>query len=160
MSRRLDGPLDVVVPRGDSHAGLRWNDANKIELDPDPRVREAIRLVFRKFTELGSARQVLKWFRSECVTLPVAPLDQSGLIWKLPDTQAIHGYLTNPFYAGAFAEPPPPGLAERMRSGIPVPPDPVVVPFEDAAPPGKSRCASTLPPRYLHPKMSIASSSG
>jgi hypothetical protein len=83
--------------------GLRWNDANKIELDPDLRVREAIRLVFRKFTELGSARQVLKWFRRECVALPVAPLDQSGLIWKLPDTQAIHGILTNPLYAGAYA---------------------------------------------------------
>lgn len=83
--------------------GLCWNDANKIELEADLRVRMAIQLVFRKFTELGSARQVLKWFRRECVALPVAPLDQNGLIWKLPDTQAIHGFLTNPFYAGAYA---------------------------------------------------------
>jgi hypothetical protein len=43
------------------------------------------------------------------------------------------------------AEPPPPGFAERMRSGIPVPSDPVVIPFEDAAPTPPSPCASGDP---------------
>jgi hypothetical protein len=42
--------------------------------------------------------------------------------------------------ASKSAEPPPPGFAERMRSGIPVPPDPVVMPFEDAAPAPSSSC--------------------
>jgi DNA invertase Pin-like site-specific DNA recombinase len=83
--------------------GMAWNDANKIEVDADLRVREAIRLVFRKLVELGSARQVLKWFRGQIVVLPVAPLDQDGVVWKLPDAQAIHSFLTNPFYAGAYA---------------------------------------------------------
>ena len=44
------------------------------------------------------------------------------------------------------AEAPPPGFAERMRSGIPVEPDPIVMPFEDAPPPRvPSRCASGDP---------------
>src|SRR6202166_2080847 len=34
---------------------------DRIELDPDRRVREAIALVFRKFTELRTVRQVLVW---------------------------------------------------------------------------------------------------
>jgi hypothetical protein len=48
-------------------------------------------------------------------------------------------------HARHVAEPPPPGFAERFRSGVPVPPDPVVMPFEDAAPPDTSRCASGDP---------------
>jgi DNA invertase Pin-like site-specific DNA recombinase len=39
--------------------GLCWSRHNKIELDPHKRVQEAIRLVFKKFDELGSARQTL-----------------------------------------------------------------------------------------------------
>jgi hypothetical protein len=36
---------------------------NRIELDPDLRIRKALALVFRRFQEYGSARQVLLWIR-------------------------------------------------------------------------------------------------
>ena len=39
-------------------------------MDPDLRVREALALVFRKFDELQSARQVLLWLRQESIELP------------------------------------------------------------------------------------------
>src|SRR6266478_888887 len=45
---------------------------DKIEQDPDLRVREAIRLVFAKFTEMQSVRQVHLWFRHERIPLPAA----------------------------------------------------------------------------------------
>jgi hypothetical protein len=48
-------------------------------------------------------------------------------------------------HARRSAEAPPPGFAERFRSGVPVPPEPVVIPFEDAAPPQPSPCASGDP---------------
>lgn len=48
-------------------------------------------------------------------------------------------------HARRSAEAPPPGFAERFRSGVPVPPEPIVIPFEDAAPPEPSRCASGDP---------------
>ena len=36
--------------------GFCWSEAGKIEIDPDEHVVEAVRLVFAKFRELGSAR--------------------------------------------------------------------------------------------------------
>src|ERR1700689_3043986 len=43
---------------------------NRIEKDPDRRVGEAVALVFVKFTEMQSVRQVHLWFRHERVPLP------------------------------------------------------------------------------------------
>ena len=44
--------------------GFCWSETGKIEIDPDEHVVETIRLVFAKFRELGSARQVFLWLRS------------------------------------------------------------------------------------------------
>ena len=43
---------------------------DRLEKDPDARVQSALGLVFKKFRELGSVRQVLLWFRGENVALP------------------------------------------------------------------------------------------
>src|SRR6201993_3856980 len=43
---------------------------DRIEKDPDVRVQEAIALVFRKFADLQSVRQVLLWVRQEQIPLP------------------------------------------------------------------------------------------
>ena len=51
--------------------GFCWSEAGKIEIDPDEHVAETIRLVFAKFRELGSARQVFLWLRSAGIKLPV-----------------------------------------------------------------------------------------
>ncbi|MET3594578.1 MULTISPECIES: hypothetical protein [Mesorhizobium] len=42
----------------------------QLDKDPDRRVRDGIALVFRKFAELHSIRQVLLWFRQEQVLVP------------------------------------------------------------------------------------------
>jgi DNA invertase Pin-like site-specific DNA recombinase len=74
------GELQFLLP-----VGLCWTAAGKIEKDPDQRVQQALQSVFTKMTELGSARQVLLWFRQENVTLPALPRDAGGSItWKLP----------------------------------------------------------------------------
>jgi DNA invertase Pin-like site-specific DNA recombinase len=85
--------------------GLRWSPTEKIELDPDRRVQEAIHLVFRKFGELGSVRQVLLWFCREDLSLPfrgTAAFDPT-VAWRSPRYQALHKMLTNAQYAGAYA---------------------------------------------------------
>jgi hypothetical protein len=43
-------------------------------MDPDLRVREAITLVFRKFDEFHSVRQVHLWLRQEEIRLPAVKL--------------------------------------------------------------------------------------
>ena len=84
---------------------LREGRHDRIEKDPDRRVQEAVALVFRKFAELQTVRQVLVWFRQEkyrCPSCPSArrPTESSG---KAPVYQTLHHILTNPVYAGSYA---------------------------------------------------------
>ena len=83
---------------------LRTRD-NRFELDSDRRIRTSIGLVFEKFEELGSIRQVLLWFRQEGVELPAVEYGAfgRGVVWKLPVYNSVHNILTNPVYAGAHA---------------------------------------------------------
>jgi DNA invertase Pin-like site-specific DNA recombinase len=77
---------------------------NRIEKDPDQRVCTAVALVFRKFSELGSVRQVHLWFRHEGIVLPAVnhTVEGRSIVWKLPVYNTIHHMLTNPIYAGAY----------------------------------------------------------
>ena len=45
---------------------------DRIEKDPDARVRATIDLIFRKFAELGSVRQVYFWLDQQQIQLPIA----------------------------------------------------------------------------------------
>ena len=74
----------------------------RLEKDPDRRVREAIELVFRKFAELGSVRQTLSWFLEHGLTLPVQTPHQEQR-WKSPSYGMLYCMLTHPAYAGAYA---------------------------------------------------------
>jgi Recombinase len=83
--------------------GFCWSENGKIEMDPDRRVQQAVHSVFAKVTELGSARQVLLWFRREKVCLP-ALVEGPGhqVVWKLPVYNTIWHMVQNPVYAGAY----------------------------------------------------------
>ncbi len=78
---------------------------NRIEIDPDQRVREAIALVFRKFAEFQSIRQVHLWLRQDGIVLPAVDHGPEGrrVVWKPPVYNTVHHLLTNPLYAGAYA---------------------------------------------------------
>jgi DNA invertase Pin-like site-specific DNA recombinase len=85
--------------------GYVKTDDDRIEKIPDRRVRDAIDLVFSKFAELQTVRQVLVWVRQQQILLPaiVQGADQRPLEWKLPVYHTLHHMLTNPVYAGAYA---------------------------------------------------------
>jgi DNA invertase Pin-like site-specific DNA recombinase len=78
---------------------------DRIEKNPDQRVQDALQLVFSKFAEFQSARQVHIWLRDEGIELPVKSRDGEarGIIWRLPAYNIVHNILTNPIYAGAYA---------------------------------------------------------
>ena len=79
---------------------------DKIEMDPDLRVREAIGLVFTRFAEMRSIRQVFLSLRGDQIALPYINFKSSGqrqLLWKLPVYATVNNLLTNPVYAGAYA---------------------------------------------------------
>jgi DNA invertase Pin-like site-specific DNA recombinase len=86
-------------------AGYVRSGRERIEKDPDQRVQDALRLVFAKFAELQSVRQVHVWLRDEGIALPVKSHDLEGRViaWKLPLYNTVHNVLTNPVYAGAYA---------------------------------------------------------
>lgn len=78
---------------------------DRIARDPDLRVREALGLVFRKFAEFQSIRQVHLWLRHEQIPLPSVEMVDDGrrIVWKLPVYNTVRALLTNPVYGGAYA---------------------------------------------------------
>lgn len=85
--------------------GFCWSEAGRVEIDPDQHVVDTIRLVFAKFRELGSARQVFLWLHSADIKMPVVlrNVDVYKLIWKAPAYHSVMQILHNPLYAGAYA---------------------------------------------------------
>ena len=101
---RLDGGIRNKAARGELRRGLPvglvWGEQDgEVLLHPDEAVTGAIRTVFERFGELGSARRVWLWFRSEGLSLPLQtnPAGMPGPIrWVAPTYHAIHQILTNP----------------------------------------------------------------
>jgi DNA invertase Pin-like site-specific DNA recombinase len=99
LSKARRGELILALPIG----YLRAADG-RIQKHPDARIREALQMVFRKFGELGSVRQVLLWFRQEALALPSLEQERGAPVkWRLPVYSTIHKILCNPLYAGAYA---------------------------------------------------------
>jgi DNA invertase Pin-like site-specific DNA recombinase len=84
--------------------GFMNTEDGRLEMDPDRRVQHALRLVFEKFFELGSARQVLMWFIEEGLQLPTRRYGAKGwgVHWKRPAYRMVIRLLTDPVYAGAY----------------------------------------------------------
>jgi DNA invertase Pin-like site-specific DNA recombinase len=77
--------------------GYTRTPENGCEMIADRQVQDAIRGVFSKFRELGSARQVLLWYCREGLSLPVShPASVSVIDWKPATyTRIINTRLSN-----------------------------------------------------------------
>ena len=86
------GELFLTVAVGYVKAGR-----DTIEKDPDRRVQEAVALVFRKFMELQTIRQVLVWLRQEKIPLPVLSVGEAAdrITWRAPVYPTVHHILTD-----------------------------------------------------------------
>jgi excisionase family DNA binding protein len=76
-----------------------------LEKDPDLQIRSAVELVFRKFGELASVRQVYFWLDQQEIQLPVSvgAGEAQRVIWRRARYHAVLSILKNPVYAGAYA---------------------------------------------------------
>ena len=73
---RLDGGIRNKAARGELRRGLPvgfvWGEQDgEVLFHPDEAVTGAIRTVFERFAEFGSARRVWLWFRSEGLSFPL-----------------------------------------------------------------------------------------
>jgi excisionase family DNA binding protein len=98
--KALRGDLRISVP-----IGYLWHREMGLGLDPNLRVQEAVRIVFARFRQLGSARQVLLSLSAEQMHFP-RPSDGKTLAsfdWTPIRYRNVIAILKNPFYAGAYA---------------------------------------------------------
>ena len=91
------GELEQNLP-----VGLDRDENGTIALSADEQVRHAIERVFCLWRRLGSARQVVIELVGEGQRLPRRTVGQRRVRWARASYGAVHDFLTNPAYAGAF----------------------------------------------------------
>jgi hypothetical protein len=109
LKQRADAARTQMIQRGavlwDVPVGYVRSEDHEIEMIPDRQVQDALRGVFAKFCEMGSARQVTIWYQEEEIPLPHLTPGPRGreISWKRPSMGRVRQMLKNPCYAGAFA---------------------------------------------------------
>lgn len=106
LRQRAQEALRNMIQRGEVLTAVpvgyvRTRD-NRCEMSPDLEVQGAVRAVFTKFTQLGSVRQTLLWYRQERIPVPCTRGPEGEIAWRLPGYSRILSILKNPIYAGAF----------------------------------------------------------
>src|SRR3954470_491324 len=108
-SKASRGELRLSVP-----FGYVWHRELGLGFDPDLRLQEVIRLIFARFRQLGSARQVLLSMRADQIHFP-RPSDEGRMTnfeWIPIRYRNVIAILKNPFYAGVYVY----GKSEKRTS--------------------------------------------
>ena len=107
LRMRLTAALRHKASRGELRqllpVGLDYDDDGQVMLSPDEAVRSAISQVYALFAQLGSARQVMMTLRAGGLLLPRRKAGARRVTWAEASYPAVHDFLTNPAYGGAFA---------------------------------------------------------
>jgi DNA invertase Pin-like site-specific DNA recombinase len=101
LRARLNGGIRNKAQRGELRRGLPvgfvWGDEDgEVLFHPDEAVVTAVKTVFERFAETGSARRVWLSFRTEGVKLPLQMHAHAEIRWVEASYHAIHHVLTNP----------------------------------------------------------------
>jgi excisionase family DNA binding protein len=106
LRMRLTAALRHKAARGELRqllpVGLDYDDDGRVVLCDDEAVRAAIRQVHALFAQLGSARQVMMTLREQGLLLPRRKAGARRVTWAEASYPAVHDFLTNPAYGGAF----------------------------------------------------------
>jgi DNA invertase Pin-like site-specific DNA recombinase len=99
LNKAKKGTLCIPIP-----AGLTYKQ-QQIVLDPDDRVRGALRLLFSTFKRVGSAYGVVRYFKEQKFEFPKRVYGGAWagtLKWQHLSYGRVLSVLRNPLYAGAY----------------------------------------------------------
>ncbi len=109
LRARLQGGKPDKARKGELRfplpVGLRYDEENRIVLDPDIEVQGAMHLIFSLFQETGSAYGVMQRFAQLGLRFPKRAdggVWAGRLVWGPLTHSRILGILKNPSYAGAY----------------------------------------------------------
>lgn len=108
MNKAKRGEFLVCPP-----AGYEIDDLYQLVITSDEAIRQAIKNVFVKFDEYGSARGVYGWWQEQGLQFPVRRLELRShpVVWLKPKYGMFLYVLHNPIYAGVYAF----GRTKRVR---------------------------------------------
>src|SRR5262252_7474923 len=101
LQKARRGALRFALPIGYVH-----NPAGEVVYDPDEQVQHVVRLIFRKFDELGTLHALLRYLRQHNITVGVRLREgpaKGTLEWRRPNRMTLQNLLKHPLYAGAYA---------------------------------------------------------
>jgi len=101
LNKARRGELGTPLP-----IGYLRRPSGEVALDPDEQVQHVIRLIFRKFEELGTLNAVLRYLVTHEIQLGIRVRERLGkgeLEWHRPNRMTLQNLLKNPIYAGAYA---------------------------------------------------------
>jgi DNA invertase Pin-like site-specific DNA recombinase len=117
---RLDAGKARQIEKGTYRQGLPTGlvrlEGGRVVKHPDRHVQRAIEFIFERFSSLGTISKVLKSLLEDGASLPrfrYGGPHHGELLWLRPTTTNIHGFLSNPAYAGAFVY----GRRQSVRDG-------------------------------------------
>ncbi len=108
LRMRLQQGMENKARRGELYRilppGYVLDGGGRPVKDPNLRVQESVELVFEKFRETRSIRQLFKWFLNERIMVPVNKSRDGRLqiVFQRPTYCFMRSVLRNPFYAGVY----------------------------------------------------------
>jgi len=106
IKQRLVAAMRQKAKRGELRlrlpAGFFWDEAGRMQKDPDEQVMTAIDRVFDRFEAVGTIHQTHLSLLEDGVRIPVRISHGKGLEWRSPTYAQIQRMLTHPIYAGAY----------------------------------------------------------
>jgi len=100
LAKARRGELHFALP-----SGYVWTSNGEIAFDPDEQVQQVIRLLFRKFDELGTLGGVLRYLAQHHIQIGVRVREgpsKGELVWRRPNRMTLQMLLKHPLYAGAY----------------------------------------------------------
>jgi DNA invertase Pin-like site-specific DNA recombinase len=117
LAKARRGALRISLPMG-----YVERTSGEIALDPDEHVQAVLRLLFRKFDELGTVHALLRYLVGHQIQLGMREAHGPGrgeLIWRRPNRATLQNVLKHPIYAGAYVYGRRPVDPRRQRAGVP-----------------------------------------